>query len=92
MRVLSLVIAAGALLSGGAQASEPTPAPDAAKKALVVCSEEERDWRAVSRDLGMPDFVTAKEVREGKAWTGAKCITPAEMRKLTTLASAKPAR
>ena len=103
MRTVLLTLAFGALMGGAAQAGE---APDAIvtkatvtqasttaapKKELMVCSEEERDMASQVRDLGMPGFVTAKQVTEGKTWTGARCITPSEMRRLS-LNMAKPAR
>lgn len=96
MRMVLLAIATGALIGGAAQASEkPVPgagnetvgaeASETAKKVLIVCSQEERDWRAVSRDLGTPEFVTAKQVRAdtSEAWSGPKCITASELRRLT---------
>lgn len=93
MRLAIMVIAAAALLGGSAQAhSDPSAAAKdavatapAAKKVLVVCDGDEASWRAFSRDLGLPEFVTARQVRaaEGKAWSGPKCITPSELRRLT---------
>ncbi|MBI1197013.1 MAG: hypothetical protein GC203_04045 [Phenylobacterium sp.] len=101
MRMALLVIAATALAGGVAQAQEQqaraatvTPAvdrqdPAAATKVLYVCSEDERNWRAFSRDLGTPDFVTAKQVLadEGKAWSAPKCITKSELHRLTEMAA-----
>lgn len=95
MRTFLLAFAAAALVGGVAQAKEDpkAPAQDLAAtqrsellvKVLYVCNEEERDWRMFSRDLGTPDFVTAKQIRDqqGKAWAAPKCITPAEARRLT---------
>lgn len=102
MRVTLMVIAAGALLAGAAQAKEnqsaTTEQDEAAStgrvvKVLYVCSEEERNWRAFSRDLGTPDFITAEQVRaqKGKAWAEPKCITPSEVRRLN-LSSIAPVR
>ena len=103
MRMLLLTLAAAALLGGAAQAGEEqdavvtkavaAPQASEAKKVLIVCTEEERDMRSFSRDLGLPDFVTAKQVLadQGKAWTGARCITPTEMRRLS-LNTVKPIR
>ena len=94
MRMVLLVVAAGALLGGVAQGKESPNAMAAGKdsvgvqpapKVLYVCNEEEMSWRAFSRDLGTPDFVTAAQVRadRGKAWSAPKCITAAELRRLT---------
>ncbi|MEW5687351.1 MAG: hypothetical protein AB1942_20745 [Pseudomonadota bacterium] len=94
MRTLLLTIAAAALMGGFAQANEAPVAPGQAAdgqgpapmvKVLYVCGEDEASWRSVSRDLGIPEFVTAKQVRadSGKAWDAPKCITPAELRRLT---------
>lgn len=113
MRTMLLTIAAAALLGGSAQANEPpnekatgyemaaAQTPDPVVKVLYVCGEDEASWRSVSRDLGIPEFVTAKQVRAdtGKAWAQPKCITPAELRRLTntqvgrlTAASLMPVR
>lgn len=100
MKMALLVIAAGALLGGAAQAKDdpnqiqPTKAvaagdsTDGVTKVLYVCSEDEQAWRAFSRDLGSPDFVTAKEVLadKGKSWAEPKCITPSQLHRLTKLA------
>lgn len=97
MRMVLLVMATGALLGGVAQAKDNpnamTPASNVVDqpraqpvvKVLYVCDEEELSWRAFSRDLGTPDFVTAKQVRadSGKAWAAPKCITASELRHLT---------
>lgn len=90
MRMALLVLAAGALLSSAAQAkdgpNEPTAGKDQpAVKMLYVCSEDEAAWRPFSRDLGVPEFVTAAQVRasSGKAWSAPKCITSSELRRLT---------
>ena len=98
MRMVLLVIATGALLAGAAQAKESPNAlavgQDAVArqaatpgvKRLYVCDAEELSWRAFSRDLGTPEFVTADEVRtdSGKAWNAPRCITPSELRRLTS--------
>jgi len=99
-RVLTTLAAgalmAGGLAAGAAQAAEgqARSADKAAKpatarvlagqKVLYICSEDERSWRAFSRDLGTPDFVTAEQVRAeaGKAWNGPRCITEGEAKRL----------
>ena len=95
MRTIMLTIAAAALMGGFAQAKDAPvgsgqgvadgQGPDPQVKVLYVCGEDEASWRSVSRDLGIPEFVTAKQVRadSGKAWAEPKCITPAELRRLT---------
>jgi hypothetical protein len=96
MRTVLLTIAAAALMGGFAQANEAAPNALASGQAatdgraplvkvLYVCGEDEASWRSVSRDLGIPEFVTAKQVKAdtGKAWAAPKCITPAELRHLT---------
>jgi hypothetical protein len=100
MRMALIFIAASALIGGAAQAHDdpaaatPTKAVAAdehaeATKVLYVCSEEERNWRAFSRDLGTPEFVTAKRViaDQGKAWSEPKCITQSELKRLASMTS-----
>lgn len=107
MRMVLLVAAAAALLGGAAQANEDPNAgagkaeaqraPSAAK-VLYVCGEDEAAWRPFSRDLGVPEFVTAKQVRADteKTWAAPKCITASELRRLkdtqVTLVTPKPAK
>lgn len=100
MRMVLLAIAAGALFGSAAQAKDdlaamaagPQPA-QTAKKVLYVCSEDEQSWRAFSRDLGTPDFVTAKQVLadQDKTWSGPRCITKTELHRLANMTSG-PAR
>jgi hypothetical protein len=58
-------------------------APSVAK-VLYVCGEDEAAWRSFSRDLGVPEFVTAAQVRADtdKTWAAPKCITASELRRL----------
>ncbi|PZQ54930.1 MAG: hypothetical protein DI570_22550 [Phenylobacterium zucineum] len=83
-------------MGGFAQAKEQAPSatangqpavagPAPSVKVLYVCGEDEASWRSVSSDLGLPEFVTAKKVRadKGKAWDAPRCISPAELRRLT---------
>ena len=98
MRMVLLAIAAATLLGGVAQANDNPSAMRHGKnladrapaepviKVLYVCDEDELSWRAFSRDLGTPEFVTADQVRaeNGKAWTAPRCITATELRRLTS--------
>ena len=72
--------------AAAAQAAQGAPS-DPAFKVLYVCGEDQASWRSLSRDMGIPEFVTAKQVRadRGKAWAEPKCITPAELRRLHKL-------
>ena len=92
-RVLPILVAA-ALLGGAAQAKDSPNAMAAGKdavaqqpttKMLMVCDEDYLSWRAFSRDLGTPDYVTAEQVRAdtSKAWAAPKCITESQLRRLT---------
>lgn len=105
MRAVILALAAGVLMGGAAQAKDSPSAmasgADVAHtgasptaKMLYVCGEDEQSWRMFSRDLGIPDFVTAAQVRAAanKAWDGPKCITPTELRRLTDGPSANLTR
>jgi len=74
--------AASAQVASADQAATAVASTPVASVTLHVCDEEAADWRLFSRDLGLPDFVTAKQVRAGKAGSGAKCITPSELRRL----------
>ena len=98
MRTVLLAMAAGAFLAGAAQAKDidattgaDAPRAEPSVKVLYICGEDEMGWRMFSRDLGIPDFVTAEQVRAdtGKAWDGPKCITSAELRRLTENKSAR---
>ena len=105
MRIALLVIAAGALMGTLAQAKDNPNAMAAGKdavdlqrsepalKKLYVCDADEASWNLVSRDLRTPVFVTAQQVRADKsaAWSAPKCITEAELRRLT-VAKTTPAR
>jgi len=103
MRMALMVIAAAAALMAGTAQANPDRdataagkdavsregAAPATKKVLQVCDE---DTAALGSSSGLPPFVTAKQVRaaEGKAWSGPKCITPSELRRLTGSAPLGP--
>lgn len=84
MRHVFLAATALAVLGGNAWAAE-APAKQPATKVLQVCDAEAQSWRAFSRDLGLPDYVTAKQVLAdtSKGWAEPKCITASELRRLT---------
>lgn len=90
MRIATLIIVSGALMAGAAQAGPVAPtgqkvlvSATTPAKTLIVCNEDE-DARLVARDVDY-GFVTAKQVMAGANWTGAKCITPAEARRLSNM-------
>lgn len=94
MRMVLPIIAVAALMGGAVQAKDNPNAIAAGKdavaqqgatKVLYVCDEDELSWRAFSRDLGTPDFVTAAQVRAdtSKGWAAPKCITESQLRLLT---------
>lgn len=85
------VAATGQKVLAVAVAADTNPAARRAEpsRMLIVCDAEE-DAGAVARDVDF-GFVTAKQILAGRTWTGTKCITASEARRLNTikLSSAK---
>lgn len=92
MRIVALAAALAALSFTPAIAAEPLNAAASGKDAatqvsagdgrvLYVCDKSEMTRRAFEREHGALAFVTAEEAA-AKGWTGSRCITKSEMRKL----------
>lgn len=85
-----MAMSAGAAWAADAQTGQAKPASDAARapRLLYVCDTDAMTRRAFAREFGAAEFVTAERARaKGEAWTGPKCIRPAEARRLKQLAS-----
>jgi hypothetical protein len=82
MRSLVLAVAFAAAVAGGSAATAEELQPSSPAPALIECSRDAQFRRAIRREYGRLEYVTAAQVlaarKERAGWSGTRCMSGLE--------------